>query len=358
MRTRPSLATALLATALLTGGALALTACSGTAAPAADSPSGEPEAPESLTIGFFPNLTHAPAIVGLAGGEFQAALGDGIEIETATFNSGTEEIEALFAGGIDIGFIGPSPTVTGWQKSRGEALHVIAGAAANGAALVVRDGIDTVEDLDGATIATPSLGNTQDIAARHWLQEQGYATDTSGGGDVKLQPQDNATALTALQVGSIDGAWVPEPWATRMVLEAGAHVLVDEPELWEGGRFVTTNVIVSTEFLERYPSTVRAFLDGLLDTLESMESDPAAAQALLAEEIGRISGSTPKVDQLAAAWENVVFTADPLAATLEIQAQHAVDLELLDPVDLDGLYELDLLNEALAARGEPAVSAR
>lgn len=342
---------------LLIIGALTLAACSSGAAPATEGPSGDEAMPASLTVGFFPNLTHAPAIVGLADGEFQQALGDGVEIKTATFNSGTEEIEALFAGGIDIGFIGPSPTVTGWQKSQGAALHVIAGTAANGAALVVREGIDSPEDLRGTTIATPSLGNTQDVAARHWLKDQGFATDTEGGGDVHIQPQDNATALTALQLGEIDGAWVPEPWVTRMVMETGAHVLVDEPELWEGGRFVTTNVIVRTEFLEQHPGAVRAFLDGLLNTIDNMEADPEAAQATLASEIGRISGSTPQVEQLAKVWKNVIFTADPLAATLAEQAQHAVDLGFLEPVDLTGLYALDPLNEVLSARGDEAVSA-
>lgn len=339
-----------LAAAVLAVGALTLTACSGAAADPGSS-SGNDETLDAISIGYFPNLTHAPAIVGLADGHFQDALGDGVEIKTATFNSGTEEIEALFAGGIDIGFIGPSPTVTGWEKSNGEALHVIAGTAANGAALVVREGIDSADDLAGAVIATPSLGNTQDVAARYWLKEQGYETDTEGGGDVSIQPQDNATALTALQNGDIDGAWVPEPWATRMIEDAGAHVLVDEPDLWEGGQFVTTNVIVRTAFLEEHPQAVSDFLEGLLDTLDAIEADPEGAQATVAEQIGAVTGSTPNAEQLAIAWENVVFTADPLASTLVEQAQHAIELGLLTETDLSGLYVLAPLNELLEARG-------
>lgn len=335
-------------------GVLALAACAGGVA-ATSNGSGSGGVPARVTIGYFPNLTHAPAIVGLADGTYQQALGEDVEIVAATFNSGTEEIEALFAGSIDIGFIGPSPTVTGWQKSRGQALHVIAGAAANGAAFVVREGIDSAGDLPGTTIATPSLGNTQDVAARHWLQEQGFTTDQAGGGVVSIQPQDNATALTALQTGDIDGAWVPEPWATRMVEEAGAHVLVNEPDLWAGGRFVTTNVIVSTSFLSEHPEAVRAFLDGLLTTIETIEADPAAAQSVVATEIGTVTGSTPDAAQLALAWENVEFMADPLASTLVTQAQHAVDIGLLDPVDLTGLYALDPLNALLVERGAPEV---
>lgn len=346
----------MLAAAAVAVGALTLSACAGgTTEPAAGAAEEDGLSVDTVTIGYFPNVTHAPAIIGLADGQFQSSFGDDVTIETATFNSGTEEIEALFAGGIDIGFIGPSPTVTGWQKSNGQALHVIAGAAANGAALVVREGIDTPADLEGMTIATPSLGNTQDVAARHWLKEEGFSTDTEGGGDVQIQPQDNATALTALQIGDIDGAWVPEPWATRMVEEAGAHVLVNEPDLWEGGQFVTTNVIVRTQFLQEHPDAVEAFLAGLLDTIDSIEADPAAAQATVATEIGKISGSTPKADQLAKAWENVVFTADPLPATLREQAQHAIDLGLLEETDLDGLYVLDPLNALLKERGENTV---
>lgn len=339
-----------LASAVIAVGALALAGCAGGAAASSDD-----GAPDEVTIGYFPNLTHAPAIIGLADGHFQDALGEDVEIKTATFNSGTEEIEALFAGGIDIGFIGPSPTVTGWQKSDGQALHVIAGTAANGAALVVREGIDSPDDLEGTVIATPSLGNTQDVAARYWLKEQGYETDTEGGGDVSIQPQDNATALTALQNGDIDGAWVPEPWATRMIEDAGAQVLVNEPDLWEGGQFVTTNVIVRTAFLEEHPEAVSDFLEGLLATLDAIEADPSAAQATVASEIGAITGSTPNAEQLAAAWENVVFTADPLASTLVEQAEHAIDLGLLEETDLTGLYVLTPLNELLEARGLEAV---
>lgn len=334
---------------LLAVGALLFSSC------AAATASEAATAPTSINVGYFPNLTHAPAIVGLADGQFADALGDATTIKTATFNSGTEEIEALFAGAIDIGFIGPSPTVTGWEKSNGAALRVIAGTASGGASLVVRDGIDTPADLDGTVIATPSLGNTQDVAARYWLSEQGFATDTSGGGDVSIQPQDNATALTALETGDVDGAWVPEPWATRMVSEAGAHVLVDETDLWPDGAFVTTNVIVRTEFLEQHPDTVAAFLGGLVDAIDAIQSDPASAQATVAAQIGAITGSTPDAEELTSAWDKVSFTWDPLPKTLIEQASHAKATGLLDDVDLEGLYDLGPLNSVLAARDLPQI---
>lgn len=348
-------------TRLLTGavtvlGVLALTACSAgpgfTGSAEADTSSG------TVTIGYFPNVTHAPAIVGLADGEYRRALGRGVIIKTATFNSGTEEVEALFAGSVDIGFIGPSPTVTAWQKSDGRALKVIAGAAADGVDLVVRAGIHSAAELKGKTIATPSLGNTQDVAARSWLRGHGFTTDAQGGGDVHIEPQDNASALTALQTGAIDGAWVPEPWATRMVDEAGAHVLVDEADLWPGRLFVTTNVVVRTDFLAQHPKEVEAFLRGLLATMDAMKKDPAAAQQTVATQIGALSGSTPKPSELASSWKNVVFTPDPLAGTLAVQAQHATALGLLPKTDLAGLYDLAPLNALLTARGDRPVAGR
>lgn len=346
----------LLSIAALVATSLAISGCATDSPPSAAGEGAGPSTDE-VRIGYFPNFTHAPAMVGLESGRFQEALGDDIAIATQTFDTGTTEIEALFAGSIDIGFIGPSPTVTGWAKSGGQALHVIAGAASGGASLVVREGIDTVDDLEGATIATPSLGNTQDVAARHWLSEQGYETNLEGGGDVHITPMDNATALQTLATGGIDGAWVPEPWATRMIDEGGAHELVDESDLWPDGQFVTTNVIVSTSFLNDHPDVVESFLEGLALTLDDMDANPDAAQATVIQAITDLTGSTPKADQLAAAWSHVTFTIDPLADTLEAQALHAFDLGLLDAEpDLDGLYSLDLLNSLLDERGDAKVS--
>ena len=195
-------------------------------------------------------------------------------LETSTFNSGTEVIEAMFSGAIDASFIGPNPAINGYAKSDGEALRIVAGTTSGGASLVVREGIDTPADLAGATLATPSLGNTQDVALRAWLLDEGYATDTSGGGDVHITPQDNADTLAAFQSGALDGAWVPEPWATRLVLEGGGHVLVDEADLWPEGDFVTTHLIVSTEFLDEHPDVIKALIVGLGEAIDVANDDP------------------------------------------------------------------------------------
>ena len=233
----------------------------------------------TLRLGFFPNLTHAPALVGLQEGLFKAALKPvGVTVTPTAFNAGPDAITALFAGSLDITYIGPNPTINAYAQSKGEAVRVIAGAASGGASLVVRPEIMDAAGLAGRTLATPQLGNTQDVALRNWLTEQGLTATTEGGGDVSIKPQANAEGLAAYAAGSIDGAWVPEPWVSEYV-KAGAKVLVDEKTLWPGGQFVTTNIIVRTEFLAQHPDIVEAFLTGHVAALDAIETDPAAAKA-------------------------------------------------------------------------------
>ena len=164
----------------------------------------------------------------------------------------------MFADALDITFIGPNPSINAYAQSNGEAIRIVAGTTSGGAYLVVKPDITSAEDLRGKTVATPQLGNTQDVALRSWLKDQDLSTDTSGGGDVAIKPQENADTLTAFKDGSIDGAWVPEPWATRLIKEGGGKVLVDEKTLWPDGKYVTTQLIVRTKFLEQYPGTVKA----------------------------------------------------------------------------------------------------
>ncbi len=274
----------------------------------------------------------------------------------STFNSGTEVIEALFSGAIDASFIGPNPAINGYAKSDGEALRIVAGTTSGGASLVVREGIDTPADLAGATLATPSLGNTQDVALRAWLLDEGYATDTSGGGDVNITPQENADTLAAFQTGALDGAWVPEPWATRLVLEGGGHVLVNEADLWPDGDFVTTHLIVSKEFLDEHPDVIKALIVGLADAIDVANDDPAAQTAVNAG-IEAITTKPLGDETIAGAWANLRFTLDPIAASLQGSADDAIAVGVLEPVDLasPGIYDLTLLNEVLADRGEDPV---
>jgi NitT/TauT family transport system substrate-binding protein len=333
-----------------------LAGCSADSGTATDGAADDGIGITEFKLGYFPNFTHATAMVMLDQGFLQDELGDDVTITPVTFNSGTDAVQGLFANAMDVSFIGPNPTITGYTQSQGEALRVIAGAASGGAGLVVRDGIDTPEDLAGTTLATPSLGNTQDVALRFWLQEQGYETDTEGGGDVSVLPQDNATALQAFLQGDIDGAWEPEPWLTRMVAEGGGHVLVNEADTWEAGRFVVTDVIAATQFSEEHPAAVTAFLKAEIAATDWMAENPEEAQALVNAHIEDLTGSAMDESILQTAWDNVEFTVDPLADTLVESADHAVAVGLLEEPDLTGLYALDPLNELLAEAGEEEVS--
>jgi NitT/TauT family transport system substrate-binding protein len=310
-----------------------------------------------LRLGYFPNVTHAQAIVGVDAGIFANELGDDVKLSTKTFNAGPAAVEALFSDAIDITYIGPGPATNAYAKSKGKAIRVIAGAAANGAALVVKPTITSVEQLKGKKIATPQLGNTQDIALRYFLKEQGLKTDKDGGGDVSILPQENSQTLQTFTDGSIDGAWVPEPWAYRLQAEAGGKVLVDERDLWPDKKFVTTHVVVRTAFLEEHPDVVKKFLAGHVAATEQVNADPAGTQKAVAEGIGKITGKALKVEVVAGGWKTLVFTDDPVANSLITGAKHAQDVGLLDPVDkLEAIYELDLLNEVLADTSKAQVS--
>jgi NitT/TauT family transport system substrate-binding protein len=309
----------------------------------------------SLRLGYFPNVTHAPAIIGVQDGLFEEALGDGVELDTTTFNAGGEAIEALFSDAIDATFVGPNPAINGFSESEGTALRIVAGTTSGGASLVVREGIDSPDDLEGTTLATPALGNTQDVALRAWLLDQGYETDQAGGGDVSITPQDNPDTLTAFQQGDIDGAWLPEPWATRLILEGEGQVLVDEADLWPEGEFVTTHLIVATEYLEEHPANVRALIDGLLQAIDVANGDADKAQTITNDGIEADTTNRLADQTIAGAWENLSFTSDPIASSLEESKNDAVEVELLDEIDLDGIHDLAILNELLAERSEAEV---
>jgi NitT/TauT family transport system substrate-binding protein len=328
----------------------------------ASASSGGGEKVTTLRLGFFPNLTHAPALVGLQEGLFKKALKEqGVTVTPTAFNAGPDAVTALFGGSLDISYIGPNPTINAYAQSKGAAIKVIAGAASGGAALVVRPDITDAAGLKGKTLATPQLGNTQDVALRYWLKGQGLSTTTEGGGDVSIKPQSNAEGLAAYGSGSIDGAWVPEPWVSEYV-KAGAKVLVDEATLWPGGKFVTTNIIVRTEFLQQHPDIVKAFLEGHVAALDAIAKDPTAAKAAVNASLQSLTGSSIDAAVLDSAWKTLTFTADPLPATLVESSKHAVDVGLLDQSQLDAagglpgtLYDVTLVNEVLKAAGKTAV---
>jgi NitT/TauT family transport system substrate-binding protein len=347
VRRIPRIAPALIALGILAG------ACVG-AAPAAQD--GDETGAVTLRLGYFPNVTHATAIVGVEDGIFEDKLGDDVTLETSTFNSGTEAVEALFSDALDASFVGPNPAINAWQQSHGEAIRIVSGATSGGAFLVVREGIGSADDLRGKTLSSPDLGNTQDVALRAWLKEQGLETDLEGGGDVSILPQENAQILETFRSGDIDGAWVPEPWATRLIEEGGGEVLVDERDLWPDGEYVTTHLFVATTFLEEHPDVVKRLLEGLVAANDFVNEKPDEAKTIVNDGIEAITGARVPDETMDGAWENLVFTLDPIGSSLRRSAQDAVDVGLLEPVDLGGIYDLRLLNQVLSAAGRPEVT--
>nr|WP_202538667.1 aliphatic sulfonate ABC transporter substrate-binding protein [Streptomyces sp. SID8379] len=310
---------------------------------------------DTVKIGYFGNLTHGTALVGREQGIFQKEL-KGTKAQYSTFNAGPAEIEALNAGSIDIGWIGPSPSINGFTKSKGTSLRIIGGSAAGGVKLVVNPKkIKTLDDVKGKKIATPQLGNTQDVALLNWIAEKGWKVDAqSGKGDVSVVRTDNKITPDAYKSGSIDGAWVPEPTASKLVAE-GAKVLLDEKDLWPDKTFVITNIIVSQKFLKAHPDVVEAVLRGSVKTNAWIKSNPDDAKASANKQLEADSGKALPAEVLDPAWKSIQFTDDPLASTLTSEADHAVKAGLLEKPDLNGIYDLKPLNKILKAEGASAV---
>lgn len=310
----------------------------------------------TVHLGYFPNVTHAPAIAGVEGGFFAKALGPGVKLQTSAFSAGPAAIEALLSGAIDATYIGPNPAINGFVRSNGKALRIVAGSTSGGAFLVVKPQIRTADDLKGKKIATPQLGGTQDVALRYWLKTKGLSTTLEGGGDVSVVPQENSQTLETFRSGAIDGAWVPEPWATRLILEGGAKVLVDERDLWPKQSFTTTILIARTEFLAERPDLVEALLAGQVATIHYLQQNPAKAQDLVNRGIEKLTGRKLTPATISNSWVNLTFTNDPELASMATAADHAAAVGLLKKVSLKGIEDLTLLNKVLAVTGRSAVT--
>jgi len=336
--------------ALIGGGAAVASAVTGAgpSAPQEGAPSGNPAA--ELKLGYFGNVTHAPALVGVSKGFIADELGS-TKLSTQVFNAGPAAIEALNAGAIDATYIGPNPAINSFTKSQGQSVSIIAGAAAGGAQLVVKPEINSAADLKGKTLASPQLGGTQDVALRAWLASQGYKTTVDGGGDVAINPTENAQTLKLFQDGKLDGAWLPEPWASRLVLNAGAKVLVDEKDLWDGslsgkpGEFPTTILIVNQKFAADHPDTVKALLKGHVKSVQWLNSASAAEKAtVINAALKEAAGAELKADVIDRSLKNIVFTVDPLAGTYEKLLSDGVTAGTTKQADINGIFDLRTLN--------------
>jgi NitT/TauT family transport system substrate-binding protein len=324
--------------------------CAGQAAPAA-------KGPVTMRIGYFPNITHSQALVGVARGDFQKALGSNVTLDVKIFNAGPSVIEAMFASQLDLSYIGPNPAINGYVQSSGQALRVIAGATSGGAALIVRPdaNINKPEDLAGKKIASPQLGNTQDVALRAYLVSHGLKL-VEKGGNVQVVPTDNPQILDLFKQKQVDGAWVPEPWATRLIVDGGGKLFLDERDLWPGGDFVTGNIIVSAKFLKEHPDLVKAWLRAHVEVTQWELANPDQARQIANDEIKRLTGKALAKEVIDGAWSRMRITYDPISASLFQSAEAAYTAGFLkEKPNLSGIYDLTLLNQVLKEKGLPPV---
>ncbi len=306
-------------------------------------------APVTVRLGFLTNITHASALVGLKEGFFSSALGSAGTLKPTAFSTGTEETVALLAGQLDAAYVGPNPAINAWQKSGGTAIRIVSGAATGGASVVVAKGINSPAQLKGKTLATPSLGNTQDVALRYWLKQNGVTTTSTGGGDAYIKPTTpNSAAVLEFKSGQIAGGSEPAPYDVEMVKDGGT-VLVSEPG-------VTTLLVVTQSLLSAHPAIVADLIKAQVQANSFIKSSPAAAEAAANAELAAYTGKPLKASLVAASFKEITFTDDPDASSLTTDASQAVSLGLLKPVNLSGIFDLGPLNQALVAAGQPQVS--
>jgi len=342
-------AAAVVGAALLLAGCSSSSSSSGTTSSTATANSAASAAPVTVRLGFLTNITHASALVGLKEGFFTKDLGSAGTLKATAFSTGTEETTALLAGQLDAAYVGPNPAINAWQKSNGSAIKIISGAATGGASIVVTKGISAASQLKGKTLATPSLGNTQDVALRYWLKQNGLATTSTGGGDAFIKPTTpNSAAVLEFKSGQINGGSEPAPYDIEMVKDGGT-VLLSETG-------VTTLLVVTQSFLAAHPAVVADLLKAQIQANAFIKSSPAAAQADANAELGSYTGKPLKASIVAAAFKEITFTNNPDASSLTSDASQAVSLGLLKPVNLSGIFDLGPLNTALAAAGESQVS--
>ena len=309
-----------------------------------DKPKSQSPAPLSeVRLGYFGNLTHAQAVLGVASGEFADAVKPAA-IKPKVFNAGPSLIEALLAGEIDIGYVGPGPALNAHEKTKGAGIRVLAGAAANGVLIVARkdSGIEKLQDLAGKRIATPQHGNTQDIAARHFLMYTLHQTNSDN-----VVPIQNAEQAAMMERGQIDAAWAPEPWGTLLVKQTEAKVLSEEKDLWPGNEFILTLVITTPEFLAKHPDAVRSILKVHHHWTVRLQQEPQKYLPQLESALFGISGKKLPSGVVGEALNRVKFTDDPLESTISTMGNWAYELQFAPrPVNLAGLIDTKLLKEA------------
>jgi len=303
-----------------------------------------------LRIGYFPNINHAQAVIGIGNEDFQKVLGNNIEIKPLVFNAGPSAIEALFAKQVDVTYVGPNPAINGYVVSGGEDIRIISGASSGGAVFIIRadSGIESAKDFANKKFASPQLGNTQDVALRNYLIENGYKT-TENGGNVTVLPAKNPDILTLFLKKEIDGAWVPEPWGERLIKEANGKLFLDERDLWPDGKFVTGLIVARSEYLKQNPDVIEKFLKAHIEETQWINNNKEEAVKAFNTELKKLTGQTIPEDTLKESLIRLELTYDPIQQSLYKSANDAFDIGFLGKTkpDLSNIFDLNIQNKIL-----------
>jgi NitT/TauT family transport system substrate-binding protein len=336
--------------AVAVGGALLVAGCSSSSSSSATGSSSAAAAPVTVRLGYLANITHAPALIAIKNGYFTKDLGSAGTLKTTVYSTGTLETTAILADQLDAAYVGPNPAINAFQKSNGTAIKIISGVATGGASIVVKASISSASGLKNQAVATPSLGNTQDVFLRYWLKENGITTTTTGGGAVSIKPTSpNSASVLEFKSGQIAAASEPSPYDVE-ITQDGGKVLLSEPG-------VTTILVVTQSFLSAHPAIVADLLKANEQALDFIKSDPTAAAADANDELAAYTGKPLSSKVLTPAFKEITFTDDPDASSLTQDASEAKSVGLLTSTSLSGIFDLAPLNSILSAAGKPAVSA-
>ena len=294
-----------------------------------------------IRVAFFPSIVHAVPIIGMETQTFANNLNDDLAIEVKIFDSGPQVIESIFSNSIDIAYVGPGPVINGFLKSDGNDLKILAGAASGGASFVIQknSGLELIENYSGKRVAAPQISNTQDVSLRHYLAENGLKSAEKGG-DVFVLNIANPDIYTLFAKGDIDGAWVPEPWATMLVEELDGIRLFDENEFWPENKFSSVLLIGRSDYIEKNPEIIKKWINANEKTVQWINNHPDESKKLYNEFLKSYMGRTLPENIVEKSFSNIIITSEPLENSVYTFAERADALGYLgrDGYTLDGIF--------------------
>jgi len=302
---------------------------------------------DKIRVAFFPSIGHIIPIVGLEEKIFEKGIGEEKQIETKLFDSGPQVIESIFSGSIDIAYVGPGPIINGFLKSDGKDIKILSGAASGGASFIIQpnSGLESLENFDGKRIASPQISNSQDVSLRHYLESHGFKS-VEKGGTVFVLNISNPDIYTLFAKGDIDGAWVPEPWATILVQELDGIRLFNEEKLWPNEEFASVLLIVRTEYLENNPETIQKWVESHEKTVTWINANPDKSKSLFSSFLIDYMGKSLPTKIIDESFSNITITSDPIKNSVIIFAERADSLGYLgrSGYNLDGIFYNAVLN--------------